>query len=81
MADVLQTLDEADYDILPSNGDLVAAEVQLMNVENREMKLRSIINSVRDNYDFIVIDCPPSLNMLTINALVAAERRGYPNAM
>jgi chromosome partitioning protein len=73
MADVLQTLDEADYDILPSNGDLVAAEVQLMNVENREMKLRSIINSVRDNYDFIVIDCPPSLNMLTINALVAAD--------
>ena len=73
MADVLQTLDEADYDILPSNGDLVAAEVQLMNVENRETKLRSIIDSVRDNYDFIVIDCPPSLNMLTINALVAAD--------
>lgn len=73
MSDVLQTLDEADYDILPSNGDLVAAEVQLMSVDNRELKLRTIIDSIRDQYDFIVIDCPPSLNMLTINALVAAD--------
>ncbi|MFK7863407.1 MAG: ParA family protein [Pseudohongiellaceae bacterium] len=73
MSDVLQTLSDAEYDILPSNGDLVAAEVQLMSVDNRELKLRSIIDTIRDQYDFIVIDCPPSLNMLTINALVAAD--------
>ena len=58
---------------MPSNGDLVAAEVELMNVENREIRLRQIVESVRDQYDFVVIDCPPSLNMLTINALVAAD--------
>ena len=61
------------YDLLPSNGDLVAAEIELMSLENREIRLRNIIERVRDRYDFIVIDCPPSLNMLTINALVAAD--------
>lgn len=61
------------YDVLPSNGDLVAAEVELMTIENREFRLRTIIEQVRDRYDFVVIDCPPSLNMLTINALVAAD--------
>ena len=64
---------EAEYDLLPANGDLVASEVELMSVEDREFRLRLIIDEVRDNYDFIVIDCPPSLNMLTINALVAAD--------
>lgn len=73
VAAVLMRPEEADYDLLPSNGDLVAAEVELMNVENREIRLRQIVESVRDKYDFIVIDCPPSLNMLTINALVAAD--------
>lgn len=63
----------AEYDVLPANGDLVAAEVELMNVEGRESRLRQIIAQVRDRYDYIVIDCPPSLNMLTINALVAAD--------
>ncbi len=70
---VLVRPEDADYDLLPSNGDLVAAEVELMNVENREVRLRIIVESLRDKYDFIVIDCPPSLNMLTINALVAAD--------
>ncbi len=73
VAAVLMRPEEADYDLLPSNGDLVAAEVELMNVENREIRLRQIVESIRDKYDFIVIDCPPSLNMLTINALVAAD--------
>lgn len=71
--DVLLNLDEAEYDILPANGDLVAAEVAMMSMDDRELILRTIINSVRDQYDFIVIDCPPSLNMLTINAMVAAD--------
>jgi len=65
--------EEAEFDLLPANGDLVAAEVELINAENKEIRLRSIIESVRNRYDFIVIDCPPSLNMLTINALVAAD--------
>ena len=64
---------EAGYDLLPANGDLVASEVELMAGDDREARLRSIVDVVRSNYDFIVIDCPPSLNMLTINALVAAD--------
>ena len=70
--DVLQK-PEAGYDLLPANGDLVASEVELMAGDNREARLRSTVDAVRSNYDFIVIDCPPSLNMLTINALVAAD--------
>ena len=64
---------EAGYDLLPANGDLVASEVELMAGDDREARLRSIVDVVRSNYEFIVIDCPHSLNMLTINALVAAD--------
>jgi len=64
---------EAGYDILPANADLTAAEVQLMNKIGREKQLALAIDSLRDNYDYILIDCPPSLNMLTVNALVAAN--------
>jgi len=71
--DVVVHPENADYDLLPANGDLVAAEVELMQVEGRELRLRNTINQVRERYDFIVIDCPPSLNMLTVNALVAAD--------
>jgi chromosome partitioning protein len=71
--EVLLRPEDNDYDILPANGDLVAAEIELMNIENRELRLRQIVDSIREQYDFVVIDCPPSLNMLTINALVAAD--------
>lgn len=64
---------EAGYDLLPSNGDLVAAEAQLFAMEEREFKLKILLDAQRTHYDYIIIDCPPSLNMLTINALVAAE--------
>ena len=70
--DVLIT-QTADYDLLPSNSDLVAAEVELLKGENREVRLRKAIDQIRDHYEFVLIDCPPSLNMLTINALVAAD--------
>lgn len=70
-ATVLKT--PGEFDILPANGDLTAAEVALLQAENRETCLRDIIAGISDQYDFIVIDCPPSLNMLTINALVAAN--------
>jgi chromosome partitioning protein len=65
--------ESAEYDLLPANGDLTAAEVELLNIDNRELRLRQIVNIVRDRYDYVVIDCPPSLNMLTVNALVAAD--------
>ncbi|MEQ8953074.1 MAG: ParA family protein [Gammaproteobacteria bacterium] len=65
--------ESAGYDLLPSNGDLVAAEVELISVADRELRLREIVRPVRNQYDFILIDCPPSLNMLTVNALVAAD--------
>ncbi len=64
---------EVGYDILPANADLTAAEVQLMNKIGREKQLSLAIDSLRETYDYILIDCPPSLNMLTVNALVAAN--------
>ncbi|MCH2346624.1 MAG: AAA family ATPase, partial [Pseudomonadales bacterium] len=70
--EVVARPEEAGYDLLPANGDLVAAEVDLITGENRETRLRQIVEAVKQRYDFVVIDCPPSLNMLTINALAAA---------
>ncbi len=64
---------EGGYDVLPANGDLTAAEVQLLEFDNREKRLRKALKRVKDNYDYILIDCPPSLNMLTVNALTACD--------
>ena len=61
------------FDLLPSNGDMTAAEVGLMNTEQRERSLSGVISAITGEYDQILIDCPPSLNMLTLNALVAAN--------
>ena len=69
----LQRSEESGYDILPANADLTAAEVQLVNKIGREKQLALAIDTLRENYDYILIDCPPSLNMLTVNALVAAS--------
>jgi chromosome partitioning protein len=62
-----------EFDLAPSNIDLTAAEVELLERPNREQRLRMALAPVRDEYDYVLIDCPPSLNMLTINAMVAAE--------
>jgi chromosome partitioning protein len=59
--------------LIPSHIDLVGAEVEMVNLENREEKMRDVIASVKDNYDFIIIDCSPSLGLITINALTAAN--------
>lgn len=64
---------EAGFDLLASNADLTAAEVVLLDLENKEGRLKSAINPVRNEYDYLIIDCPPSLNMLTVNALVASD--------
>ncbi len=69
----LQHPTEAGYDVLPANADLTAAEVQLMNKIGREKQLSLALDTLRDDYDYILIDCPPALNMLTINALVAGD--------
>ena len=72
VSQALHTSENAKYDILPSNSDLTAAEVELLSLENREAKLKSALEVLREEYDFVLIDCPPSLNMLTVNAMVAA---------
>ncbi|WGK81464.1 ParA family protein [Vibrio aestuarianus] len=61
------------YDLIAANGDVTAAEIKLMEVFAREVRLKNALAPVRDNYDFIFIDCPPSLNLLTINAMAAAD--------
>ena len=59
--------------IAPANADLVGAEVELVNVEGREHTLKNVVSEVANHYDFIILDCPPALGILTINALVAAS--------
>ncbi|CDT93499.1 ParA family protein [Vibrio coralliirubri] len=62
-----------NYDLIAANGDVTAAEIKLMEVFAREVRLKNALKSIRNNYDFIFIDCPPSLNLLTINAMAAAD--------
>jgi chromosome partitioning protein len=71
--DAVQSTPEAGYDVLPANADLTAAEVGLMNSSMREKRLDLALAPLKEDYDFILVDCPPSLNMLTLNALVAAD--------
>lgn len=67
------TLAEVGIDILPANADVTAAEIELLDLENRESRLRDALKPLADKYDYILVDCPPSLNMLTLNSLVAAN--------
>ena len=61
------------YDVLPANRDLAGAEVEMVDLENREIRLKSAIARVADEYDYVLVDCPPALNLLTLNGLVAAD--------
>ena len=62
-----------DLDVIPSNVNLAGAEIDLIDIEDREYVLRNIVNGLKDRYDFILLDCPPSLSMLTVNAMTAAN--------
>jgi chromosome partitioning protein len=64
---------EGNYDIVPSNRDLAGAEVELISIERREYRLRDALQAAVKDYDFVVIDCPPALNMLTVNGFAAAD--------
>ena len=67
------TTSSPNVDIIPANIDLVAVEIELVDVENREYMLKNSLNQVIDKYDYILIDCAPSLGLLTLNALTAAD--------
>jgi chromosome partitioning protein len=71
--DAVYSSDAGKYDVLPANRDLVAAEVELMKEIGRESRLKLALEDLSNDYDYIVIDCPPTLNMLTVNALVASK--------
>lgn len=62
-----------NLDLLPTNIDLSAAEIELIGVEDKEFIIRKEVAKIRDNYDFVIVDCPPSLSMLTINAMTTAD--------
>ena len=70
---VIQHSESGRFDVLPANADLTAAEIQLLDVHDKERVLKRKLSLVSANYDYILIDCPPSLNMLTLNALAAAQ--------
>ncbi len=70
--DAVLTVD-GGYDLVPANSNLAGAEVELVNLERRERRLRMALDMVKDKYDYVLIDCPPALSLLTVNALVAAN--------
>lgn len=62
-----------NLDLIPSHIDLVGAEIEMINYPSREMVLKNLLEPIREDYDFIVIDCSPSLGLITVNALSAAD--------
>src|SRR5829696_5707270 len=71
--DVVLKTEIPNLDLIPSHIDLVGAEIEMINYPNREAVLKNLVHSIRDDYDFIVIDCSPSLGLITVNALTAAD--------
>lgn len=71
--EVILKSDVPNLDIIPSHIDLVGAEIEMINYPNRELVLKHLLESVKDEYDFIVIDCSPSLGLITVNALTASD--------
>ncbi len=71
--DILLKTDTPNLDLLPSHIDLVGAEIEIINLPNREQLMKGVLDKVRDNYDFVIIDCSPSLGLVTLNAMSAAD--------
>lgn len=71
--EVVFTETTGNYDLIAANADVTAAEIKLMQVYSREHRLKRALEPVKNNYEYIIIDCPPSLNMLTVNAMTAAD--------
>jgi chromosome partitioning protein len=71
--EAIQNTDTPNLDLLPAHIDLVGAEIEMINLTSREYKMKAVLDKIRDNYDFIIIDCSPSLGLITINALTAAD--------
>jgi chromosome partitioning protein len=72
--DSIRATTQENYHVIPANGDLAGASVELMEIDNREFRLKEMLDSLRGDFSYIIIDAPPSLGLLTMNALVAAER-------
>ena len=71
--EAIYTTDIEGMDIVPSHIDLVGAEIEMLSLDNREMKLKALLSPLREEYDYILIDCSPSLGLITVNALTAAD--------
>jgi len=71
--DIILNSDFKGLDLIPSSIDLVGAEIEMLNMPNREMKLKHVLEKIKDDYDFILVDCSPSLGLLTVNALTGVD--------
>jgi chromosome partitioning protein len=76
--DLILKTEIPNLDLIPSHIDLVGAEIEMINYPSREMVLKNLLNEVRNDYDFIVIDCSPSLGLITVNALTASDSVAIP---
>ena len=73
LREVIQKTETPNLDLLPAHIDLVGAEIEMINLTDREYKMKAVLNAIKKDYDFIIIDCSPSLGLITINALTAAD--------
>lgn len=71
--DAIRKTETPNLDLLPAHIDLVGAEIEMINLHEREFKMKAVLEKIRDQYDFIIIDCSPSLGLITINSLTAAD--------
>ncbi|MFT7592287.1 MAG: chromosome partitioning protein [bacterium] len=76
--DILLNTDNSNLDLIPSNIDLVGAEIEMIDLPNREKLMKRVLSRIKDNYDFVIIDCSPSLGLITTNALAAADSLMIP---
>ena len=73
IAEVRARSESGDYDLIPANRDLAGAEIEMVQLERRETRLKEALSDIASEYDFILIDCPPALSLLTVNGLTAAQ--------